>query len=252
VFTSGAALVDVADDLVEAGVDQVYVSIDGPPAVHDAIRGVPGAFDRAFNGLEAIQSAVQARPGRRTQVRINAVISHHNSPHLVDLVEAIQELDPLCVMFMHLNFVTADMAAAHNRDYGHICRATPLAVGGTDPQAVDVAVLHHQIRELRRRYPPWQIKIQPHLATEADLHAYYHRPDRPLGKGRCFMPWQTVMIIPDGSVIVRNRCFHLVFGSIFDHDLMSIWNGPAFRAFRLALRHVGAFPACTRCYGVFG
>jgi MoaA/NifB/PqqE/SkfB family radical SAM enzyme len=252
VFTSGASLADMADDLVKAGVDQVYVSIDGPPAMHDAIRGRPGSFERAFHGIRAIKVAAQRTASCRTKVRINAVISQHNCAHLVDLVEAVRELDPLCVMFMHLNFVTAGMAEAHNRTYGHVCSATPLAVGGTDPSAVDVGVLYEQICQLKERYPAWQIKVQPSLTTEAELRTYYHQPRVLLGGGRCFMPWQTAMIIPDGSVIIRNRCYHIIFGSIFEDDLMSIWNGQPFRAFRVALRQVGVFPACARCYGAFG
>lgn len=252
VFTSGARLEHLAADLVAADVDQIYVSIDGPPAVHDNIRGVPGAFDRAYRGIEAVNAARARRPGSRTKVRINATISDRNHAHLVDLVEAVRDLDLACVMFMHLNFVTPEMAAAHNPLYGHICEATPLGVGAVDPSKIDVDVLAGQLRELRARHPAWYLHIQPGLTYAAELAAYYQEPERFLRGRRCSMPWQTAMVIADGSVIVRNRCYHVVFGNIFEQPLLDIWNGERFRSFRAALRTAGAFPACARCYGAFG
>jgi radical SAM protein with 4Fe4S-binding SPASM domain len=47
---------DVARRCVEAGVDRVGVSIDGPTAaVHDAIRGVTGSHDRAWAAVERLR-----------------------------------------------------------------------------------------------------------------------------------------------------------------------------------------------------
>ncbi len=251
VFTNGARLADMADDLVKAGVEQIYVSIDGPPDVHDAIRGVSGSFERAFNGIAAVNAARRRRPGSRVTVRINATISNHNYAHLVDLLASVQELDPFCVMFMHLNFATSEMVAAHNSLYGHVCQATLLGVGGCDPSAVDVAVLSEQILQIKRQQRTWKTLIQPDITTKAELDVYYHRPQRFLHKKRCFMPWQTALIMPDGGVIVRNRCYHVVFGNILAQDFVSIWNNRAYRAFRIALKQAGAFPACSRCYGAF-
>lgn len=251
VFTSGARLAHMADDLVAAGVDQIYVSIDGPPAIHDQVRGVAGAFERAYRGIAAVNAARRRRPGSRTKVRINATISNYNYAHLVELVEAVRDLELACVMFMHLNFVTPAMVAAHNPRYDHICKATPLGIGDADPAAIDVGVLADQLRQLRTRYPAWMIHIQPDVTDAEELRAYYYEPTRFLRGKRCEMPWQTAMVIADGSVIVRNRCYHVVFGNIFEQGLVEIWNGERFRSFRAALHQAGAFPACSRCYGAF-
>lgn len=56
IFTNGWLLNEVrADRLLELGVAQVGVSLDaGDPAVHDRIRGVPGAHQRALAAIERI------------------------------------------------------------------------------------------------------------------------------------------------------------------------------------------------------
>ena len=39
---------------IAAGLEELYLSLDGPPPVHDRIRGREGAFDRAVAGVEAL------------------------------------------------------------------------------------------------------------------------------------------------------------------------------------------------------
>jgi radical SAM protein with 4Fe4S-binding SPASM domain len=49
---------ETVSNLIEAGVKRISVSIDGSTAArHDAIRGVPGAFDEAMEGLNRCRSA---------------------------------------------------------------------------------------------------------------------------------------------------------------------------------------------------
>jgi len=53
-FTNGWALPEMARGLRDAGLDGVYVSLDSADAAkHDAIRGLPGLFERALRGIEA-------------------------------------------------------------------------------------------------------------------------------------------------------------------------------------------------------
>jgi Fe-coproporphyrin III synthase len=251
VFTNGVQLAHMADALVAAGVDQIYVSIDGPAAVHDSIRHDTGSFERALQGIAAVNAACRRRPNCRTKVRVNTTISNLNYGHLIELVQAVEAVAPFCFMFMHLNFVTTEMVAVHNLAYSHICQATLLGIGGTDPHQVDTAVLYGQLRQIKERFPARRILIQPNITTEAELETYYHRSEVALRPPRCFMPWRTTMIMPDGGVIVRNRCYHVVFGNIFEQNLMDIWNNRTYTAFRQALKQAGAFPACVRCYGMF-
>jgi len=58
VFTAGYNLRERVDELAEAGVYAVHVSIDSPdPEEHDELRGVPGLFDRCLEGIRACLDA---------------------------------------------------------------------------------------------------------------------------------------------------------------------------------------------------
>ncbi|HWD97713.1 MAG TPA: radical SAM protein, partial [Bryobacteraceae bacterium] len=50
-LTTGLLLSRFADDVARE-IDDVIVSLDGPRAIHDRIRRVPGAFDRMRRGIE--------------------------------------------------------------------------------------------------------------------------------------------------------------------------------------------------------
>ncbi|MBZ5715290.1 radical SAM/SPASM domain-containing protein [Nannocystis pusilla] len=67
--------------LAEAGVRSVNLSIDGTEAAHDALRGVPGSFRRAFAALERLRAAGVARA-------VNTQINRLTLPTL----EALQSL----------------------------------------------------------------------------------------------------------------------------------------------------------------
>ncbi|WP_148689077.1 radical SAM protein [Methanopyrus sp. SNP6] len=53
-FTSGYTLEDRVEELKEAGLYAIHVSIDSPdPEEHDELRGVPGLFERCISGIKA-------------------------------------------------------------------------------------------------------------------------------------------------------------------------------------------------------
>ena len=52
--SNGGRLERYAKELVEAGIDSIAVSIDGPPEVHDRIRGQKGSFEAVAAGVRAV------------------------------------------------------------------------------------------------------------------------------------------------------------------------------------------------------
>src|SRR5438309_2082310 len=53
ILSTGLLLEKYARRIVEH-VDEVIVSLDGPPGVHDRIRPIPGAFERLRDGIQAL------------------------------------------------------------------------------------------------------------------------------------------------------------------------------------------------------
>jgi len=81
--TNGTMIDDaLARRIVDAGIQRVSISLDGAaPATHDAFRGVPGSFDAALRGFDALQRAGMS-------LQANVTVTRHNLTE----VEAILQL----------------------------------------------------------------------------------------------------------------------------------------------------------------
>lgn len=88
-----------ARTLVEAGVDEFFVSVAGrDAATHDAITKVRGSFDKMLRGLEMLD----AMPG--VAIITNTVVTEESYRLLPDVVDALAHLDRLTQMEFWLYF----------------------------------------------------------------------------------------------------------------------------------------------------
>jgi AdoMet-dependent heme synthase len=77
---------DLVRDLKAAGLDQMALSLDFPrPSLHDAFRGVTGAFDKTMK-------AVAWAHEERLPLQINTTICGDTAPHLEEMADFVQEL----------------------------------------------------------------------------------------------------------------------------------------------------------------
>lgn len=81
-----------ADRLVAAGLDALTISVDGPTAeVHDGIRRVPGAFDRAVAAARHVLEA-RKRRGSGLILSLSAVILPENARMLDEIAALARRL----------------------------------------------------------------------------------------------------------------------------------------------------------------
>jgi AdoMet-dependent heme synthase len=72
---------DVARQISESGIRRVAISLDGPDAAtHDSFRGIPGAFERAIEGLQRLKQL-------GISVQINTSVAKHNSAKLAKTLD---------------------------------------------------------------------------------------------------------------------------------------------------------------------
>ena len=83
ITTNGVSLASgAARELLLSCFDEVTVSVDGPGATHDALRGWPGGFTRLENALCELA-------GGRPLLRVNCVLMHENVRQLPELCESL-------------------------------------------------------------------------------------------------------------------------------------------------------------------
>lgn len=245
VTTNGLLLPKMAEELCEAGLCTLNVSIDGPEKIHDEIRGVKGIFKKAMTGIETI-----LKQKNRPKIHISTTISPLNQKHLYETADVMDSIGVDLHMFTHLNFVNKEMKDVHNALFKEKYPATETAVSIIDPSKVDVNVLYQQIKEIVRDFS--KVTFTPEIYSKEEIDIFYKQPLKFLPNHRkCVSAWHTAEIAVDGRVFPTSRCFNIKLGNIYEESFRDIWNGKRMREFRRDLINSrGAFPACSRCCGL--
>ena len=245
--TNGLLLEKKAAALAEAGLDDLFLSLDGPEDVHNAIRGHKHSFQRALAGLDAFL-ALEEGP----QISVFCVVTEWNIGHLPELADSLRRYPLAQLGFLHTNFTPHDLAQRHNRIYGDTYPATHSNVDEVRVEAMDLERLGRDIATLRDGTYPFPVTFSPALDDRAALERYYLQPGRLIGT-LCHDIFSAMMIKSDGSVIpAHGRCYNLQVGNLYEDSLRTIWNGPTFGSFRRAVLEAGGLlPACSRCCSAF-
>jgi Fe-coproporphyrin III synthase len=208
-------------ETVATSFDEVIVSLDGPPAIHDAIRRVEGAFDLLQTGIHAVR---QIRPDMRITAR--STVQKLNHCHLLETARAAKLLE-----LSGISFLAVDLTSpAFNRTL--VWPASRQAEIGLS--LVELAELDGRMENLISRaeseFGPGFIAESPEKLRRIVRHFRAHlgleRPQSP----ECNAPWVSAVIEADGAV--RPCFFHHPIGNLNGSTLEGVINGTKGREFR--------------------
>ena len=233
-LTAGLLLEPQAQ-LVADTVDDVIVSLDGPPAIHNNIRRVENAFEQLTQGISALR---QLRPDMMVGARCTLQKANHRS--LRATVQSAKNIG-----LTSISFLAADLtSSAFNRPEGWLPdRADRVALTPAEVDALE-AEIEEFIGEHRADLESgFVVESAPKLRRIVQhfrAHAQQTEPVAP----RCNAPWVSTVIEASGDV--RPCFFHPVLGNIHTQPLADIVNSPESLQFRASL-DVPNNAICQRC-----
>jgi MoaA/NifB/PqqE/SkfB family radical SAM enzyme len=226
-LTTGLLLSRFAGDVARE-IDDVIVSLDGPRAVHDRIRRVPGAFERMRRGIEDLHRRKPKLP-----VSARSTVQRGNAAHLTETVAAARELGCDSISFLAAD---TDSSAFDHKPEGLVGIASNLAL-----PAQQIEILSAEIERLIdsgecgkfiRESPAKLRRIVEHFRGRSVAPA-------------CNAPWVSAVWGSDGSV--RPCFFHRPIGSTAPGiELDAVLNAPEALAFRSSL-NIAENEICRRC-----
>jgi len=227
--------------------DALRVSVDGPEAVHDRVRGRSGAFAAARDLILAVAEDRARRNQARPYLVTNTLIIDQTYRFLPETAAFLLAL-PLARSDLSLPmFTTAERGAAYARileaEFGVKPRAWQgFVIEGLSVDLPQVIQSFHAIRGFspRRRFtvfPPGRI---------ADIVPYYQDLDCTFGARACFAVYDNLNVLPNGDVTLCNDLPDFIIGNITGQSFEEIWNGEKARAFRRRLSR-RLLPVCSRC-----
>jgi len=261
VITNGGRLEAYAKELVEAGIDSIAVSIDGPPEVHNRIRGKSDSFQRAAAGIRAV-AEWRERLARSSPMQIAILpITELNLEVIEPAIEALRGL-PLDTINVGLRWFVPKQAGA---EYEVVMRDT-FGVSGESWKGFDFdwskagASKTRQMTDLvrllkglkRRRYldsaagKPW-ISFVPDVPAEK-VPEYFSDFGQTFGHNLCPVAWYFAQVEPDGEVCFCGDFPDYFIGNVRRQPFRDIWTGDRAARFRAKLAKE-PLPICARCCG---
>jgi len=251
--TNGTLLPDLADFLVEQGVEGVAISLDGPPAIHDLIRGVNGAFNLASAGAKALIEARRRQKKSGPMLGFSFTITKHNYEGMHDAIEYAISLNADAFWACHACFKTTDMVQRHNAIFSESYAAAmgiqmdfPSIREGnyyqSDMEPEDIPKLTEVLNKARQMVKGRiDFVLEPQL-TDDLLAPFYLDMDFPFVQ-KCDFLWRTFPVQPDGRV---SPCLNFVAGNITEQSVAEIWNGKLMQRLREMFAD-NLVVGCTRC-----
>ncbi len=263
VITNGWRLEALARDLVEIGIDSIAISIDGPPEVHDRIRGRAGSFEKAAAGIRAV-ARWRKELGRAVPMQIAILpVTELNLDAVAPALVALREL-PLDTVNVGLRwFIPSGVGAEYERvmreEFG--VAATSWKGFEFDGSAVSasgeqqMAGLVRLLKALRKRRfldsslgRPWTSFV-PNVPAER-VPEYFSDFDQTFGHNLCPVAWYFAQVEPDGEVCFCGDFPDYFIGNVRRQAFRDIWTGEKAQRFRAKLARE-PLPICARCCGSF-
>jgi MoaA/NifB/PqqE/SkfB family radical SAM enzyme len=263
VITNGGRLEQKARELVEAGIDSIAVSIDGPPAVHNRIRGQADSFERAAAGVRAV-ARWRKELGRPLPMLIAIVpITELNLTEIEPALEALREL-PLDTINVGLRwFVPKEAGSRYEEVMKETFGIRAESWKGFDftwdssngDQTRHMTDLVKLLKNLRRRRlvdsaagKPW-ISFVPDVRAD-EVPAYFSDFGNVFGHSLCPVAWYFAQVEPDGEVCFCGDFPDYFIGNVRKERFAEIWRGEKAEKFRAKLAKE-PLPICNRCCGSY-
>jgi len=237
ILTNGLLLKRRAGDIKDA-CDALTVSLDGPPKIHDEVRGRADAFARLERGVLAVK---QVAPDLGVDAR--CAVHGLNYRSLRATVDTARALGLRSISFSGTDL--HNEAAFRREDRVSDAYVRSLAISGrsVDALAEEVRLLEFEYAE---DFRSGFISDPPHRLRRI-LVDYYRALDGqiPTPAPRCNAPWTSAVIEYDGTV---RPCFPLSpYGNLFEHEgLDAVLNSAEARE-RRRLLDVASDPTCAGC-----
>jgi len=233
-LTAGLLLRPQAE-LVASMVDDLIVSLDGPPAVHEYIRQRPRAFERLAQGIAAVRRLQPQMP-----ISARCTVQRSNHLHLCATVNTAKALQ-----LNSISFLAADVtSAAFNRPAGWSAEhAATVALSTSEVDELEQEIermLQKHAAEIAKGF----IVENPQKLKRIVLHFRAQLGQAEAVAPVCNAPWVSAVIEADGTV--RPCFFHQAVGNISAGTLQDILNSEAALSFRQALS-ITENPTCKRC-----
>jgi MoaA/NifB/PqqE/SkfB family radical SAM enzyme len=233
---------ETAEGLVEAGMDDIWISMDGIDITHDKVRGREGTFDRANRAIDWL---LAARGGNCTpNIRVNVTISRYNASSF-DKVLAFAERKGMDAV--HLEYVGEFWQQTIDKADIEGIRPTPYYIRqGNESSLVNreqAFLIKRKVEMMKKQAETMRVRL---FSENIDKLTIENMVKGRFDNKRCYITRFKVSIDPSGSIIGCPFYGKWAMGNIREQNLRKIWRNQRHKKFMKAFIE-GRFQFCNYC-----
>jgi len=233
---------ETAEGLVRAGIDDIWISIDGVDTVHDAVRGKEGSFSKVVNGINYL---LKARDDKTLpKIRANCTISKYNVHSFERILPFAEErgLDTV-----HLEYVGEFWKETLDKCDFAGTKPTPYFIKAGEETILVNEEEAYLIKKKTEMMKKQAEGMKVRLYTEnIDKLTVENMVKGRFNNKRCYIMRFKVTVDPSGFILACPFYDGWKIGNVQEQHLRDIWKNEKHKKFIKAFKQ-GRFQFCNYC-----
>jgi MoaA/NifB/PqqE/SkfB family radical SAM enzyme len=244
--TNGTQLERFAGDIARIGNIHLTVSVDGPEAIHDSVRGMQGCFERIRRGLTRLKEEEQ-RSGITVSKSITFTISPYSYRSLGKIPETARNLGISSVCIVTYYYVPRAAGLKYDREMREHFASEAFSWRGFhhETSGVDGDGFAVQLRNYHASLG--EITDYPYMPlTEEEYRTWFRDAISPVGPLACSNVEKLIDVQPSGEASFCVDFPDYSIGNVSESTIAELWNSPRAEKFR-EYRRKQPLAVCYRC-----
>ncbi len=235
IVTNGVNLGEIADYLVEMGVNKLKISIDGSTEIHNRIRG-RNVFERIEEGIRKINDLKNKKKKKYPKLILHSILSRDSD---------IEFIIKFAMKHNFNNLVFLPVLFTDKEDFENFYKETgqkPHYWLGSNFDISEFIVDEQMIKEIMKN--DFNISFSP--PVHWNLKEYFGRDKDYIDsfKGKCRSVFNSVTIKPDGNL---ELCPDYILGNLKEERFFKLWNNNKAKFIRKLIKSNRSLSVCKGC-----
>ncbi|MFH1507774.1 MAG: radical SAM protein, partial [Candidatus Omnitrophota bacterium] len=166
-ITNGSLIYGYARELVEAGLDELNISLDGKSQLHDDIRQMPGLYERITLGIKKVNQIKKELRCNKPLINLQCTVNRDNYLRLEEMVEVADELGADSLTYHNLIFTTTKVLAKQKEADIKLDASSKDWEGFAFASGIDAEALFNKFKLIAAIPHKFNIDFYPNFSSKA-------------------------------------------------------------------------------------
>lgn len=232
---------ETSESLVDAGMNIVYISLDGVGELHDKVRGVEGSFERTKKGIEHMLKA--RMNNKRPEIILNCTVSSLNVNGFDKVLTFGEDIGADAMALEYVGqfpkeSIGHSKAGSLNPEPYYVTQDESILLNRE--QAI---YFKYRVKQMKQEAGSMRIRLN---SRNVDILTVGNMVSGTFPNKRCYICRYLIMVDPFGNIIPCPFFNTYILGNIRQKHLGDIWNNEAHKNF-IRMADEGKFEICKYC-----